>query len=156
MAVNCFSGESPDEIYSGAFPQLVGTRSFQCTDLNSHRLLPSSSAPCPMNLFPKGMTSSALLCRRAPINHLLSTLSSSVQDGVDVRSRSLVVVALRRVSLTLASQRLKPMTAPSRVMLSAFTAVGIILTVVSLLRRCLLAIFVNEIQRKDRPSDING
>ncbi|KAL0654993.1 hypothetical protein Bca4012_075577 [Brassica carinata] len=120
MAVNCFSGESPDEIYSGAFPQLVGTS------------------------------------RRAPINHLLSTLSSSVQDGVDVRSRSLVVVALRRVSLTLASQRLKPMTAPSRVMLSAFTAVGIILTVVSLLRRCLLAIFVNEIQRKDRPSDING
>ncbi|KAH0867032.1 hypothetical protein HID58_074054 [Brassica napus] len=61
MAVNCFSGESPDEIYSGAFPQLVGTRSFQCTDLNSHRLLPSSSAPCPMNPFPKGMTSSALL-----------------------------------------------------------------------------------------------
>ncbi|KAF3590548.1 hypothetical protein DY000_02020401 [Brassica cretica] len=172
----------------------IDVRSFQCTDLNSHRLLPSSSAPCPMNLFPKGMTSSALLwcepcirsgsCssdlarfenlglsahdvqsprameylfadlqiplppfayfaaydqivsrtraltdlssgRRAPINHLLSTLSSSVQDGVDVWSRSPVVVALRRVSLTLASQRLKPMTAPSRVMLSAFTAVGI-------------------------------
>ena len=95
MAVNCFSGESPVEIYSGAFPQLVWTRfvfvplwrclltsssdlsasvklpiaiacfscsrSFQCTDLNSHRLLPSSSAPCPMNPFPKGMTSSALL-----------------------------------------------------------------------------------------------
>ncbi|WZZ69958.1 hypothetical protein YC2023_081328 [Brassica napus] len=95
MAVNCFSGESPDEIYSGAFPQLVWTRfvfvplwrclltsssdlsasvkppiaiacfscsrSFQCTDLNSHRLLPSSPAPCPMNPFPKGMTSSALL-----------------------------------------------------------------------------------------------
>ncbi|WZZ19734.1 hypothetical protein YC2023_121121 [Brassica napus] len=95
MADNYFSGESPDEIYSGAFPQLVWTRfvfvplwrclitsssdlsayvklsiaiacfsclrSFQCTDLNSHRLLPSSSAPCPMNHFPKGITSSALL-----------------------------------------------------------------------------------------------
>ena len=34
-------------------------------------------------------------------------------------------VALRRVSLTSASPRLKPMTAPSRVVLSAFTAVGI-------------------------------
>ncbi|WZZ80316.1 hypothetical protein YC2023_100888 [Brassica napus] len=55
----------------------------------------------------------------------LSVLSSSVQDGVDVRSRSPVVVALRRVSLTSASPRLKPMTAPSRVMLSDFSAVGI-------------------------------
>ncbi|CAF1947631.1 unnamed protein product [Brassica oleracea var. botrytis] len=63
--------------------------------------------------------------RRAPIHHLLSTLSSSVQDGVDVRSRLPVVVALRRVSLTSASPRLKPMTAPSRVVLSAFAAVGI-------------------------------
>ncbi|KAF2563908.1 hypothetical protein F2Q70_00018278 [Brassica cretica] len=62
--------------------------------------------------------------RRAPIHHLLFVLSSSVQDGADVRSRSPVVVALRRVSLTSASPRLKP-TAPSRVVLSAFAAVGI-------------------------------
>ncbi|WZZ89734.1 hypothetical protein YC2023_118313 [Brassica napus] len=63
--------------------------------------------------------------RRAPIHHLFSVLNSSVQDGIDVRSRSPVVVALRRVSLTSASPRLKPMTAPSRVVLSAFAAVGI-------------------------------
>ncbi|KAG2265407.1 hypothetical protein Bca4012_077228 [Brassica carinata] len=36
--------------------------------------------------------------RRAPIYHLLSVLSSSVQDGIDVRSRPPVVVALRRAS----------------------------------------------------------
>ncbi|KAJ4910134.1 hypothetical protein Rs2_04755 [Raphanus sativus] len=93
MAVNCFSGESPDEIYSGAFLQPIRvrcafvplwkclltsssnlpapvklsvaiacffcSRSFQCTDLKFHRLLPSSSALCPMNSVPKGMTSAA-------------------------------------------------------------------------------------------------
>ncbi|KAG5393750.1 hypothetical protein IGI04_023713 [Brassica rapa subsp. trilocularis] len=63
--------------------------------------------------------------RRAPIHHLLSALSSFVQDRVDVRSRSPVVVALRRVTLTSASPRLKPMTAPSQVVLSAFAAIGI-------------------------------
>ncbi|KAF3538624.1 hypothetical protein F2Q69_00021873 [Brassica cretica] len=41
------------------------SRSFQYTYLKSYRLLPSSSAPCPMNHFPKGMTSPALLwCER--------------------------------------------------------------------------------------------
>ncbi|WZZ00339.1 hypothetical protein YC2023_072667 [Brassica napus] len=65
------------------------------------------------------------LDRRAPIHHLLSALSSFVQDRVDVRSRSPVVVALRRVTLTSASPRLKPMTAPSQVVLSAFAAIGI-------------------------------
>ncbi|WZY93476.1 hypothetical protein YC2023_065805 [Brassica napus] len=68
-----------------------------------------------------------ILCfvRRALIHHLLSVLSSSVQDGVHVRSRSPVVVALRRVLLTSASPRLKPMTTPSRVVLSSFAVVGI-------------------------------
>lgn len=95
MAVNYFSDESSDEIYSGAFLQPIRarcafvplwrclltsssnlpapvkpsvaiacffcSRSFQCTDLKFHRLLPSSSALCPMNSVPKGMTSSALL-----------------------------------------------------------------------------------------------
>ncbi|KAF2565541.1 hypothetical protein F2Q68_00025775 [Brassica cretica] len=65
------------------------------------------------------------LCRIAPIRHLLSVLSSSVQDGVDVRSRPPVLVPLRRVSSTSASPHLKPMTAPSRVVLSTFVVVGI-------------------------------
>ncbi|KAF2612727.1 hypothetical protein F2Q70_00009893 [Brassica cretica] len=43
----------------------------------------------------------------------LSVLSSSVQDVVDVRSRPAVVIALRRVSSTSASPRLKPTTSPS-------------------------------------------
>ncbi|KAF3555033.1 hypothetical protein F2Q69_00014012 [Brassica cretica] len=63
--------------------------------------------------------------RIAPIRHLLSVLSSSVQDGVDVRSRPPVLVPLRRVSSTSASPHLKPMTAPSRVVLSTFAVVGI-------------------------------
>ncbi|CAN7012508.1 unnamed protein product [Brassica oleracea var. botrytis] len=65
------------------------------------------------------------LTRIAPIRHLLSVLSSSVQDGVDVRSRPPVLVPLRRVSSTSASPHLKPMTAPSRVVLSTFAVVGI-------------------------------
>ncbi|KAJ4891232.1 hypothetical protein Rs2_30980 [Raphanus sativus] len=86
MAVNYFSGESPDEIYSGAFLQPIRasnlpapvkppvaiacffcSRSFQCTDLKFHRISPSSSALCPMNSVPKGMTSSALLWRERSI-----------------------------------------------------------------------------------------
>ncbi|KAF3575887.1 hypothetical protein DY000_02031728 [Brassica cretica] len=63
--------------------------------------------------------------RIAPIRHLLTVLGSSVQDGVDVRSRPPVLVAFRHVSSTSASPHLKPMTAPSRVVLSTFAVVGI-------------------------------
>ncbi|KAL0756408.1 hypothetical protein Bca101_094076 [Brassica carinata] len=63
--------------------------------------------------------------RIAPIRHLLSVLSSSIQDGVDVRSRPSVLVALCRVSSTSASPHLNPMTTPSRVVLSTFVVVEI-------------------------------
>ncbi|KAF3521041.1 hypothetical protein F2Q69_00048393 [Brassica cretica] len=45
--------------------------------------------------------------------HSSSARSSSVRDAVDVRSRPPVVIALRRVSSTSASPRLKPTPSPS-------------------------------------------
>ncbi|KAL0662330.1 hypothetical protein Bca4012_099167 [Brassica carinata] len=51
--------------------------------------------------------------RMSTSNQISSARSSSVRDAVDVRSRPPVVIALRRVSSTSASPRLKPTPSPS-------------------------------------------